>query len=275
MKYKKTLNNNVVIAGDDQDNEHIVVGRGISFGLKKGDEIPSSKIERIFSSDQNKSKLQRLVEEIPQEYFSLAEEIIVYAQSVLKRELSDMIYISLADHIHFVKERLEKGFLPENSLKWEICHYYPQEFKIGKKAAELLEEEFGAALNDDESASIAMHIVNAGLGNDLHESMKHVHLMDRIMQILRYQLNLSESEDDFNYQRLIIHVKFFVRRILTGKSTQESSQMFQIVKLTYPEACGVAEKVRTYVEIKEKRPVSDEEIAYLTVHIERLRSRQN
>lgn len=270
MKYKRILNNNVVVASDDQNNECIVIGKGIGFGLVPGNEIPFEKIERIFSSNENKTRLQKLVEEIPQKFFYLAEEIIVYAESMLEIKLSDTIYISLTDHISFIKERLDQGFSPKNSLKWEISQYYPKEYKIGKKAVEMLEDEFDISINDDESASIALHIVNAELNSDIHESIEGLHLIDRIMQILKYQLQLTEDINDFDYQRLIIHVKFFVKRILSQSQVVQEEPLFEVVRKQYPDAYSISEKIRQYVEKKLNRSVSNNEITYLIIHIQRL-----
>ena len=125
MKVKKVLNNNVVIATDDMRREYVVISLGIAYSIKVGQEIPENKIERVFSSVQEKNQLEQMIEMSPQQYFDIAVEIIEYVQQVLNRKLSNSIYITLTDHINFVKERVEKGILPENSLKWEVRQYYP------------------------------------------------------------------------------------------------------------------------------------------------------
>lgn len=99
--------------------EYVVISLGIAYSIKVGQEIPENRIERVFSSVQEKNQLEQMIEMIPQQYFDIAVEIIEYVQQVLNRKLSNSIYITLTDHINFVKERVEKGILPENSLKWE------------------------------------------------------------------------------------------------------------------------------------------------------------
>lgn len=259
---------------DETNQEYIVIGLGLAYQLKKGDDIPEAKIERVFGSLQQKNDLQKLVESIPQAYFDLAVEIIEYAQNTLQTHLSDTIYITLTDHICFVKERLEKGFLPQNSLKWEIKQYYPKEYQVSQKIVTLLEEEFSCTLNEDETASIALHIVNAELdSNTIHDSMDAIHLMDQIMQILRYQGKIVEKIDDLNYQRLITHVKFFVQRVLSHHQLQDNNPLYQMVKKSYPEADAIAEKVRKFVETKVKHRISDDEVTYLIIHIARIMNR--
>lgn len=275
LKLKKVLNNNVIIAEDEAKQEFVVIGLGIAFQLQRGEVVPEAKIERIFSSMQEKNQLQQMVESISSKYFDLAVEIIEFVEASLQVKLSDTIYITLTDHIAFIHERLQKGHLPKNSLRWEIKQYYAKEFQLACKIVELLEEEFGQSLNEDEAASIALHIVNAELDNkDLHGSMEAIHLMDQIMQILRYQMQMNVKEDDLNYQRLITHVKFFVQRVLANHQLQEANPLYQMVKANYPDAYSIAERIRIFVEKKVEHAISDDEITYLIIHIARLMVRK-
>ncbi len=48
MKVDKVINNNVVSAMDQDENEVVIMGRGVGYHMKKGMEIPEEKIEKIF-----------------------------------------------------------------------------------------------------------------------------------------------------------------------------------------------------------------------------------
>lgn len=238
------MNNNVVIATDDMRREYVVISLGIAYSIKVGQEIPENRIERVFSSVQEKNQLEQMIEMIPQQYFDIAVEIIEYVQQVLNRKLSNSIYITLTDHINFVKERVEKGILPENSLKWEVRQYYPKEYQVSKKVVELLEDEFECELNDDEVASIAMHIINAEMDSTtVKRSSDVIRLMDEVMQILRYQAKIIDNLDDLNYQRLITHVRFFIQRILANKQLNEDNPLFKMVKQTYQESLKLLKRL--------------------------------
>ena len=50
VKIKKVLNNNVVIAQNDNE-ETILMGLGLGFGKKAGEVVEDKKIEKIFRSD--------------------------------------------------------------------------------------------------------------------------------------------------------------------------------------------------------------------------------
>lgn len=276
MKLKKVLNNNVLIVTDAFEEEHIVIGRGIAFGQKRDEEIDDSKIERVFSVTKStqSNRLLQLVREIPETCFDLAEEIIIYAQDVLKQELSDSIYITLTDHIHFVQERSLSGMLPMNPLKWEIQRYYNKEYHIGKKAMELLEEEFDVVLNDDEAASLALHIVNAEMDSSIPNSMEVISLINTIMQIIRYDTKLDFEEDSISYQRLITHLNFFVQRVINRKQNENDNPLYSIVKTNYPKAFACVHKIQEFIEKKYAYLVSKDEITYLTIHIQRLLTRE-
>ena len=146
---KKRLNNSAVTAADENGAECVVFGKGIAFQVKEKEIIPEEKIERVFYQKE-KTLLWQLIEDIPQRYFDISCEIIEYIQGNLKVELGNSIYLTLMDHISFIKERAEKGMLPKNTMKWEISRYYQEEYRLSKKVVELLEDEFEIELNDDE-----------------------------------------------------------------------------------------------------------------------------
>lgn len=279
MRFVKALNNNAGIAADDQGNDVVIFGKGLAFALKPGQDVPTERIERAFYQ-KDASVLQQLLADVPQDYFDLAREIISYIQNNLKTELSGSIYIALMDHIAFVKERAEKGLLPKNSLTWEISRYYPDEFHLGKKVVELLEDELGITLNDDEAASIALHVINAE--NDLdrmQENMRSIKMVDDILQIVSFQCGRELSTESLSYQRLVVHVKFFVQRVFRAKEGKPltssdlpgiDANLAEMIKTSYPRAYEIADRVRAFTESTSGISIADEETSYLTINIQRV-----
>lgn len=45
MKIEKVLNNNVVVALDENGAETVLMGRGLGFGRRAGDEAPPDKVK--------------------------------------------------------------------------------------------------------------------------------------------------------------------------------------------------------------------------------------
>ena len=65
MVINHVINNNVVSAFDNEQNEIIVMGKGIGFQKKSGQEIPETKIEKRFVLE-NKAQIKALAEELCQ-----------------------------------------------------------------------------------------------------------------------------------------------------------------------------------------------------------------
>ncbi|MFA4022956.1 CAT RNA binding domain-containing protein [Clostridioides difficile] len=88
MIINKILNNNVVITLDDNDEEVIVMGKGIGYQKSKGNLIDKTKVNKVFriSNKEISNKLQELLNNIPIEHMKLSSEIIEYAQIKLNKK---------------------------------------------------------------------------------------------------------------------------------------------------------------------------------------------
>lgn len=111
MIINKILNNNVVITLDDNDEEVIVMGKGIGYQKSKGNLIDKTKVNKVFriSNKEISNKLQELLNNIPIEHMKLSSEIIEYAQIKLNKKLNESIYISLSDHTYSAIQRMKEG----------------------------------------------------------------------------------------------------------------------------------------------------------------------
>lgn len=54
IKIVQPLNNNVVMGYDRKKGEVIIIGTGIGFRAKKGDQVDESKIQKMFITGENK-----------------------------------------------------------------------------------------------------------------------------------------------------------------------------------------------------------------------------
>ncbi len=155
MVIEKVLNNNVVVVREN-DVEKIVMGRGLAFQKRAGDEFDEDLIDKTFILTNQKAanKFQQLVVDIPIEHIELAEEIISYAKLKTGKKLTDMIYISLVDHIYTSIVRFLDGITVKNALLWETRRFYPEQFAIGKMALDMIEERFKVRLPEDEAFAL-------------------------------------------------------------------------------------------------------------------------
>ena len=274
MVIEKILNNNAVVSLSDERSEIIVMGKGIAFGKKRGDLIDDDRIEKVFTLKNGDltNKLKQLIEEIPIEYMAVSEDIIKFTKLQLGKSLNDTIYISLTDHIHYAVERFKKGLIIKNGLLWEIKNLYKEEFQIGLEALKMIEQAFGVGLPEDEAAFIALHIVNAELNEDIGNIMAMTEIVKEILKIVKYHFLIEFEEESLNYYRFITHLKFFAQRLVNKEFYEDDRQddLFQIVKTRYTDSYGCALKIKEFINKKYRYIITQDEMMYLTIHIERV-----
>ena len=273
MIINKVLNNNVVTIINENDEEAVVMGRGIAFQKKKGDEIDESKIEKIFVLE-NKSineKLLTLVNDIPAKYLEVAENIIKYAENKLGTKLNENIYLTLTDHISFAISRAEKNLEIKNAMLWDIKRLHKVEFEIGIHALKIIEENLNFELPEDEAASIAMHILNGELDQEMPEIVDMIKLIEEILKMVKYHFNIEFDEESINYYRFITHLKFFTQRLSSGRYYEDNdNDLFDMIKLKYPNSYECVKRIEGFVKQKYGTQLTKEEMLYLIIHTARV-----
>ncbi|MFV0395360.1 MAG: BglG family transcription antiterminator LicT [Coprobacillaceae bacterium] len=273
MIIDKILNNNVAVILDENDKEKIVMGRGIAYKKRAGDQIDDDKIDKTFalSNPDTSHKLQELIVDIPLEYVTLSEEIIVSAKTKLGKKLNDTIYISLMDHIYTAIVRCKEGIVVKNALLWDIRRFYVDEYAIGVHALKMIEKTFGVALPEDEAGFIALHITNAEMEETVNDIYEITKVMQEVSNIVKYVFNIEFNEDSVYYYRFITHLKFFAQRVVTGKQYDEQDdELLDVIKLKYKNAYQCVKKIDVFITKKYNYELSNEEKMYLTIHIERV-----
>ncbi|AOR65783.1 BglG family transcription antiterminator LicT [Pectobacterium wasabiae] len=275
MKIAKILNNNVVTVIDENNNESVVMGRGLGFKKHTGELLDETLIERVFvmKSGELTSRLQELLSEIPLDVITTADKIILLAKTRLPGKLQNSVYISLTDHCHFAIERHKQGVDIRNVLLWEIKRLYPKEFAVGLEALDIIEQRLAVRLPEDEAGFIALHLVNAQLDSEMPEVLQITKIMQEILNIVKYQLSLDYNEQALSYHRFVTHLKFFAQRLI-GKSTvfSDDESLHDVVKERYQLAYHCAEKIQLHIAQKYHYTLTKEELMFLTIHIERVRT---
>jgi beta-glucoside operon transcriptional antiterminator len=273
MKIAKILNNNVVVVVSDQQRELVVMGRGLAFMKKTGDELDDSKIEKIFAlqSDELVAHLTELLSHIPMEVMATCDQIITLARRRLGK-LQENLYIALTDHCNFAIERQKKGVPISNGLLWETRRLYPKEYALGLEALEIIHSRLGVRLPVDEAGFIALHLVNGQLNGEMPEVAQITRVMQEILNLVKYQLRIEYDEESLSYQRFVTHLKFFAQRMLSRTVVADDDMTLHVaVKENYPQAWQCSEKIGEYLAAQYQRDLTTEEIMYLSINIERVR----
>jgi len=273
MKIAKILNNNVVVVLDEHGREQVVMGRGLAFQKRIGEDLDTDKIEKVFAlqSDELVGRLGELLSQIPLEVMTTCDRIIGLAAQRLGK-LQDSVYITLTDHCNFAIERQKKGVAIKNVLLWEIRRLYPKEFALGQEARAIIAKRLGVELAEDEAGFIALHLVTAQLNSEMPEVMHVTRVMQEILQLVKYQLQLEYDEESLSYQRFVTHLKFFAQRMLTRTVVQDDDvSLHTAVKDNYAKAWKCEEKIGQHLQNSYQRELTTEEIMFLAIHIERVR----
>lgn len=272
MEISKVLNNNVAVVIENNE-EKIVMGRGICFKKKIGDTIEPATIDKVFylHNQEVLSRFKELVVDIPLEYLEIGEEIMDEARLSLGKALNDNIYISMVDHIYTAVVRAKDDILVKNALLWDIQRFYKEEYLIGKKALEIIEKKTGVLLPNDEAGFIALHIVNGQLDEDVHDMYEITKIMQEIENIVRYHFKIEFNEESAYYYRFITHLKFFAQRLVEHKKqNKQEDDLLEVVQVKYANAYQCVEKIAIYIKNQYNYELYDEEKLYLTIHIHRV-----
>lgn len=271
----KILNNNAVLSSDENGNEIIITGNGVGFGMHVGGSVLEKKNNRIYVP-QSKGFLHRfssLMNDIPYECFDEAENIKEMAEAQLHQELNQNLIIALADHISFAISQYKEGEHSRVLINEEIERIYPEEFKAGKNSVKMVEKRFGVKCVPAEAGAFAFHIVNAEMTGKSDDVTKIMQSIQDIMEIIRHTMNINIQEDSMDYSRMIIHLKFFLKRVITG-NTHDGEEFGQLLLNPNEGAfAGITQclnEIGIYMKNTYDYDMTETERVYLLIHIARI-----
>ncbi len=251
--------------------EKIAIGSGIAFQKKRNDIIIASKIEKIFVMQEN-DKLVQLLSRIPEEHFTISEEIITYAEAYLNTRLNEHIHIALTDHISFAIERAKDGIKLNNRLLHEIRVLYRAEFEIGLWAIQHINNTCKVEMPVDEAAYIALHIHTMKIqGGDLHQTIRQTNIIKSMVLSIKAYLNIEIEENDISYHRLITHLRFALTRLNQSELHMMDEEMLVMIQKKFPVGYSCASQVAKELRAAHAIEFPEEELGYIALHIERLR----
>lgn len=273
MKITRVLNTNTVLSADANGDEVVLLGAGLGYKRRPGDEVENGRIEKQFvlKDKKNQSIFEKLVNNIPQEYILLAEQIISLAKALHELQLNESIHVSLADHIHSAVENFRDGITIPNTLTLDIKQFYPGEFDAALQGLALIKEKFGCELPLDEAGFIAMHFVNAEYGDGDSNTRKLIQLVKEMDEMILENLGITPDTNSLSYYRYMTHLKFFAQRILKNYHFKnEDLGILENVLLRYRKEYACSKKVAKYIQQQYGYKSGRDEVLYLTVHLAHL-----
>lgn len=276
MRVKKVFNNNAALVESDDGSEFVVTGKGVAFQRKPGDAVDEARVEKEFhlSSREASERFEQILSSIPVEEIELASRIVDVARMSVGHRIQDSIIVSLSDHMHFALLNHVRGIRVQNNLLAEIKRFYPDEFAIGMRALEIIRDERGVELSEDEAGFIALHVVNAETQNaaDTNQVEQSTRIINEIVAIVHDFFERDLDEDSLAYFRFITHLKYLAMRICSGETFGDDEQndaLLAMMSKTYREPYLCALNVRNFVKGRYEVDMGNEELLYLVIHIQR------
>ena len=279
MKVVRVFNNNAVLVENEANEEMVLIGKGIAFAKKTGDLINEELIQKkfVFENSQLNEKLAKLFNEVPVKYIELTLDIVEMAGKELNTKFNSNIYIALADHIAYAVERCSNNETIKNALLWEIKKFYPNEFAAAMKALEMIRYETNIEMTEDEAGFIALHFVNGqSEGELMAQTIAVTKIVEDILHIVEYHFHFKIDETSLNYIRFVTHIQYFARRLFAKEVIDDGDDiLFEQIKNRYQDSYNCSLKVKKYIGSNYHIDISNDELVYFILHINRVCNRKN
>ena len=158
-----------------------------------------------------------------------------------------------------------------------INKFHKNCFKIGFNSIEIIENNLGIKLDKNEAAFIALHFINAQIGNhDMTETTKITTIMGEILSLIKYKFKIEFNEDSFEFTRFVTHIRYFIIRQVNNKPLDnDNNDMFDLMKDKLTEELGCVEIIEKHLNKNYGWKCTNDEKLYLMLHIQRIRKEKN
>lgn len=274
MKVIKKINNNVALCFDNNDHELIAFGNGIGFPKMPYELTDLSKVERTFYGVD--ASFITMMETLDEGVFKVCIQIADHARKELDTSLTSNVVFTLADHISFAIERMHKGIDIKMPLYYDLAYLYEKEVAVGKYALKLIRSELHEYLPDNEVYAIALHFINAEEqpgGSDSYDSDK---IIRQVTYMIEGYFEIQLSKEDFNYSRFVSHMQYLLKRKNGNVPiSSNNKKLFQEMRESFPQIYGCVKDIEKYFQDRLHWKLSEEELLYLMLHINRLCARED
>lgn len=270
-KVIKVLNNNTVLAQHEED-EVIIMFKGIGFGKKAGETFEVPLHAKTFLMQKNytsKNTDDSLFDALDPVYLEIAAEILKIAIEQFKDVNTDIL-VPLADHIFYAVKRMDENIFPSNPFTNDIRLLFPDEYDVALKGKDVIKQYANKDINDDEVGFITLHIHSAITENRVGESMEATQVIHDGIVKLQEDLHITIDVNSISYSRLMNHIKFLLLRMNRNEKLEMDISAF--TKERFPFAYEYASTMCQTISKVLNKPLPENEIGYLALHLERILS---
>lgn len=270
MRSIKIFNNNAVSVITPSGREAIVLGNGIGFHKRPGDEIDDRRIQKVYYvQDEMQLKFLQMLQDVRPDVMEASERICALAERN-GFSMSNQATISLVDHIGFAIERQREGMTLPNLLLSETQLLYRREYELGCQALEIIRDCCGVALPLDEAGYIALHIISISVDqNAAYDILKFV---KGALDIIKQTYGIVLDNESIDTMRLITHLKFLAQRIFQNSSWEDEGMesMYEMLLDRHPKNRLCLDRLDGYCRTAFGYTLNLQEKFYLLVHLTKL-----
>ena len=273
MNYRvaKVLNSNAVLAQDEEENQVVLMSKGIGFGKRVGEKIQDSaedrKIFYIHEDSVNSAKLKQIDSQV-QQVEEVTREIVEVARERLHIDNSKL-YGALLDHITFAVECLHMGLPIDNPFCGEIAILYSREYETAQIAAEIIKERIGLEIGDGETGFIALHLYSARKNRHIRSAMKSTRVYSEILSMVGIAFDKRLDNTHAPAKSFLLSLHCLVT--LTVNRNPIVMKLNQQVKLSMLDSYRTALQVAKMIYDEMDVQLSEDAIAFIAVDIEKLK----
>lgn len=139
----------------------------------------------------------------------------------------------------------------------------------------LIQKQLGLSLPEEEAANIAFHLVNAQQNDDnMNQVMMMTNTVKDVLNIIKIHYHVELDTHSINYSRFLTHLQFFIQRLFEHKTLNtQDHELFEQIANKYPQEEACVLLIKDYIEARFEHTISNEEMMYLIIHINRVMSR--
>lgn len=275
MKILRVFNNNVVLVNDDDGKDVIATGRGLGFQARPGDVVDKTKVFRVFIpvDGRDSDHMAQLLSDISPNHLQIICDSLKQIQVSESMLTSPTLVVALADHLQFALKRLEIDQPITYPLEAEVKNLYPDEYQLAYRLLGVLNDKLSPTrLPNAEAVAMALHFVNAGFASgDLSHTYQMTGVIQQILSIIETTYSVTFDPSSIHVARFITHLRYLFVRVKQQKQiANDNSPIASTIKATYPQAFQCAQHLATILELRLGASLTEDEIAYLTLHVTRL-----
>lgn len=269
-RISKVLNHNTVIAVSVEDNqEYLIMGKGIGFGKKVTERIEVQSTSSVYSLKETtkRGNARELAASISPEYLEIANIVLQEAEKEFE-SIDRNILFPMADHIEYAVKRIQNHESISNPLTDDIRLLFHAEYKVACCIVPVLKNRMGIDIDEDEVGYIALHVHTAIVKEELSQAMQMAQAVrdcvSYVEQVLGKKLNIMS----LSYNRLMNHIRYMVARGLKGEDIKLN--MNDYMEFKFPKEFEMARTVCDELGKNLRCTFTEAEIGYLAMHLQRV-----